>query len=71
MTNTVTFLDTVVDENMQPIYNGSTNDTITWLKARNEDGENLKQYSVQPGRERRFYSVDTYLVIYDIEETKG
>jgi len=54
-----TYFDAVLDENMQPLFNGTPEATKEWLRNRTESENNNVQ--VSPGHQLRLMTVEDYL----------
>lgn len=52
------YFDAVLDDNFQPVFNGTPEETKAWLGARPEEHSD---WQVCPGRSMNPVSVDKYL----------
>lgn len=63
-----TFFDVVFDKAVRPVFNGTEEETVKWLRERPE--MRFKDYGVCIGRSSRIVSVDSYLIIHEEREAR-
>ena len=64
-----TYFDAVLDENMVPVFNGTTDETVDWLVSHeHEDAVRNNDYEVIHGETMRTFSPEAYLARYRTSE---
>lgn len=63
-----TYLDAVLDSNMNPLFNGTTEQTVEWLCSTAEDWKMQQNAQVCVGRTLQLKTIDEYLRDYDTSQ---